>query len=378
MSEEDTKHLFSLRSELHALHDIRGGFTWPSCNADELLLENGKTLPPALADLDPVGLDYEPKERWRKSRCCEIWRCTVLDAPDSRFRTLKYVVKVNIAPRDKASREIHALRALRHIHVCAYVASFQTTLWTGILLYPAACCDLHDLLQWTSDELGKPEDGASEASVYTHSADRTETDRYYRARILHSPANDRRRLLLTYPACLCSALAYIHAKGILHRDIKPENALIDWNGAISICDFGAAISIAEYTVSDGQKGSARYAAPEAFRHDSLYTKASDVFSLAAVLSEIETLLCSQTLSDYQSYRLRNLQSSPRRVERRFSDTIEECQTWTAELGASTNEDRRGHIIEALSFSRAERPSAGQMSLICRACVGVECKDCQMS
>eukprot|EP01134_Creolimax_fragrantissima_P005532 CFRG5532T1 len=39
---------------------------------------------------------------------------------------------------------------------------------------------------------------------------------------------------------MISALAYLHALGIIHRDIKPENLLLSGEGHVKICDFGSA------------------------------------------------------------------------------------------------------------------------------------------
>ncbi|KXZ56384.1 hypothetical protein GPECTOR_1g340 [Gonium pectorale] len=39
---------------------------------------------------------------------------------------------------------------------------------------------------------------------------------------------------------LCSAIAFIHSKGMLYRDIKPENLLVDESGTVKLCDFGFA------------------------------------------------------------------------------------------------------------------------------------------
>ncbi|GFR41400.1 hypothetical protein Agub_g2079 [Astrephomene gubernaculifera] len=39
---------------------------------------------------------------------------------------------------------------------------------------------------------------------------------------------------------LCSAIAFIHSKGMVYRDIKPENLLVDEHGTVKLCDFGFA------------------------------------------------------------------------------------------------------------------------------------------
>jgi serine/threonine protein kinase len=66
---------------------------------------------------------------------------------------------------------------------------------------------------------------------------------------------------------LMSALAYVHAAGVIHRDIKPGNVLVGRDGRSRLTDFGIA------RPSDGERltntglviGTARYIAPEVMR-----------------------------------------------------------------------------------------------------------------
>jgi serine/threonine protein kinase len=66
---------------------------------------------------------------------------------------------------------------------------------------------------------------------------------------------------------LVSALAYVHAAGIIHRDIKPSNVLIGRDGRVRLTDFGIARpSNGERLTNTGLVlGTARYIAPEVMR-----------------------------------------------------------------------------------------------------------------
>lgn len=83
------------------------------------------------------------------------------------------------------------------------------------------------------------------------------------------------------------ALDYAHRRGLVHRDIKPANLIFDDEGRLSVADFGLARALAEATWTEpagAVVGTARYAAPEQVRGQSLDSRA-DVYSLALVLIE---------------------------------------------------------------------------------------------
>lgn len=91
-------------------------------------------------------------------------------------------------------------------------------------------------------------------------------------------------------ADVADALAYAHRRDLVHRDIKPANLVFDEEGRVYVADFGLARALAEATWTEPagvMLGTARYAAPEQVRGESLADKA-DVYSLALVLVEAST------------------------------------------------------------------------------------------
>ncbi|MGW2090460.1 protein kinase domain-containing protein [Streptomyces sp. NPDC001880] len=86
---------------------------------------------------------------------------------------------------------------------------------------------------------------------------------------------------------LCAALADIHAAGLVHRDLKPSNIMITIDGP-RVIDFGIVRALDDPTsgglTSTGLiVGTPGFMAPEQIRGERL-TKASDIFSLGAVLA----------------------------------------------------------------------------------------------
>ena len=94
-----------------------------------------------------------------------------------------------------------------------------------------------------------------------------------------------------------AGLEYLHRNNIVHQDIKPENILIDSTGTYVITDFGIStnaqrtlrksmnMSIDALTSIDGTMP---YMGPERFSKQPAPTKASDIWSLGAMMFELIT------------------------------------------------------------------------------------------
>ena len=110
---------------------------------------------------------------------------------------------------------------------------------------------------------------------------------------------------------VCDAISYSHSKNIIHLDLKPANIQLDEYGQVMVCDWGLARELKELEnlptrtkvmstnikginlTQDGQfKGSPGYMAPEQISSSfGPRTKATDIYSLGAILYSLVTLKC---------------------------------------------------------------------------------------
>ncbi|OHT14081.1 hypothetical protein TRFO_15612 [Tritrichomonas foetus] len=83
---------------------------------------------------------------------------------------------------------------------------------------------------------------------------------------------------------ICSAMTYLHSKGIIHRDFKPANIFLDDNYEIYVADFGVSRKQADVNMTM-IVGSPIYMAPEMYSddYDDKYSTQVDVYSFGVSL-----------------------------------------------------------------------------------------------
>ena len=151
------------------------------------------------------------------------------------------------AARKHLEEETKRLKELRHIHVVQLVKSYERGGAYGLILIPAATCDLESLLK-------------------RYHKNKFNTDTKGKDRVWIRP------ILLTAFGCLTKGLAYIHGCEIRHKDVKPGNILYE-RGNPNVnkgprflwADFGLAYDFSASKDSRTRSSkiySPRYAAPE--------------------------------------------------------------------------------------------------------------------
>lgn len=97
------------------------------------------------------------------------------------------------------------------------------------------------------------------------------------------PLKERQAAQILYQ--VCSAVQYLHSKGISHRDIKTENIMIDSDFNAKLIDFGLArdFSVSEDKMLETFCGSPSYTAPELLEKKRYDGKMVDVWCLGVAL-----------------------------------------------------------------------------------------------
>ncbi|GMG27286.1 unnamed protein product [Ambrosiozyma monospora] len=81
---------------------------------------------------------------------------------------------------------------------------------------------------------------------------------------------------------ICSAMAHLHAHGVVHRDIKDENIIVDQDFIVKLIDFGSA-AYSKNGPFGVFVGTIDYAAPEVLNGKPYEGKAQDVWAMGVLL-----------------------------------------------------------------------------------------------
>ena len=244
----------------------------------------------------------------------EVDRVRWFQERDEKVQVRKSIVCASRAHRTVIENEIQALRKLRHPTILAITASYVQNDIVG-LIFPPCTCTL-------SEYLRLPQETILPQSLKGWMKD------------------------------LTAGLAFLHSSDVRHKDIRPSKILIS----------GEKVQFASFGISKfpQELSGERYifAAPEVLTRNKRLMS-SDVFSLACVFTEMITVLRSQTLSHFQTFRTTNGDSS-------FATNIHKTLTWLEGLGAlqtAEMEDDATAIALVKNMLAVERSSRPKMVTI---------------
>ena len=297
--------------------------------------------------------------------------------------------------RDEAANEVNTMKDLRHPHITALLATFMYQERLNILIFPAACCDLHQFMKQMSKDFqdirspGRLLDGLSLTRTRSNSTITTDSTTSIshphqgqdssvtekRAKSHHSskkeawPLNaslqQKIHCLRRYFVCLSEALRYLHGSDVRHKDIKPENILIDESGAVILTDFGISRRFAKHAshvTNNEWKFTRKYASPEIMKGKRvLRDDPSDVFSLGCVFLEMATLLLGQDLNNFsQHYTTRVNQTG---IEEAYYCNLVRVYTWIEFLQTLGTKSDQEQPLQAESIQGQDHASDPEQSMV---------------
>jgi serine/threonine protein kinase len=115
-----------------------------------------------------------------------------------------------------------------------------------------------------------------------------------------------RGCIRNWMACLASALKYMHDSGIRHQDIKPSN-IIHKGDQVFFTDFSSSSSfkIGHATSTENPaRSTPMYGAPEVTSNRGKHGRATDIFALGCVFSDMLSVVEGRTVHNFQDF-LRN-------------------------------------------------------------------------
>lgn len=320
-----TDHRFPFKKE-----DLTGILEGPGAPARFLNAQH------MVLDISPsyeLGKHYNlPKDEWGE----QLIQLAVLGSSESGA-----VYKVGLAGKDKvyalktirrsnrkAVDELATLKRTKHKNIVQLVGSFTSPQFIGLLMDPAADCNL---------------------AVY-----------------LNEDANDphKQSLLLSFFGCLVDALSYLHNEVyVRHNDIKPQNILVH-HEHVFLADFGISLDWSETLRTTTVAPAARtpqYCAPEVGREGQSRNSTADIWSLGCVFLEMMTVLKGRQVEEIPSFlRERGPQSTS--YGERLADVLLWIKILEAENDNVTNEPFEW-IRDMLHSDPRSRPEAGKLRQI---------------
>ncbi|MCJ1436488.1 hypothetical protein MMC27_005867 [Xylographa pallens] len=292
---------------------------------------------------------------------------------DPKYMTYKYSFAVkqihdsrSLGSESKARREVTNMRSLRYPHVAALLGTFKHRDRLNILIYPAACCDLGDLMNSISNDYGSgiPNRLQSKAQALsvTFTDEPVSVNMSMRPRSrgqeqlattptqenyswpLEQTLPDKLKTLKGYFVCLCQALSYLHDQGIRHKDIKPENVLIDMSNSVVLTDFGISKKFEKgvsHVTRDEKLRTPRYQSPEK-ANDLDRDDSDDIFSLGCVFLEMASLLRGKDWASCKRYFTKIVNVSGRNDA--FCHNLEKLTDWIVELSTERSHEVHNHAI----------------------------------
>ncbi|KAK5635181.1 hypothetical protein RRF57_010893 [Xylaria bambusicola] len=229
-----------------------------------------------------------------------------------------------------AANEIGILSRLDHGHIVQFVGSYRKPLdkqrlEIGIILYPAAECNLEQFLK----------------------------------RIADHDLEDNKEALRTFFGCLSRIVRLLHVdESVKHKDIKPQNILVN-ERIVFFSDFG----ISRYfpdgnSVTSGpSRHTRRYSAPEVVKSDKRGRRA-DIFSLGCVFLEIITVISGHRVRELSAYLNENEE------QRNYFENAAKVRSWIEEKLAKVlsppDSGILSTIVKMLDHNPEKRPDAEEV------------------
>ena len=116
------------------------------------------------------------------------------------------------------------------------------------------------------------------------------------------------------------AYGSLYRKKVIHRDLKPQNILVNSNGDVKICDFGAAVDSAVKKTPKSTFTKA-YASPQQVKNHE-HTNKCDVHAIGCIFFQMLTGMTPQYASCTLSFNIMDMEKLEKKLmERNVSDEM---------------------------------------------------------